>query len=705
MADSCHAANYASTAPFVFFKTLANGSHLSIAPSYDTGTGLCYYPSANCLHGQRCCSISPWVKDANAKSTQIINMASPVIFFGCICFVTRWLDQIRNRLPAVSGESRNTTSRPPSGLPERLNMMGIYLGVTAVTTASIIMADSTQLALPVPQRNSMLAAVAFLTPVKEVFQFLEDTTTVKITHAMGTGDYSPIRSIAYVGVVGGVLAGVAGAALMTVLAAWPSAIEVLLAPGAAQATDDNPGCDLLPTAAEVVDNAKILWFMTSWAWPLQFVAMVLTGLLMGAREFGLYGLASVLAQATMLVTWFLGPKPQNLDLLGWSGFMASLVFCLSLALAILANRPLRQKYGLLFCVREVAAEGASQSLNDNDSVQKNTLLDGLLAMTLDLVLQAGISIAVFVAGFLSLQDMYQLSAAGAALPQYTAYAAGLGYIVKLSGSALVGRKAYREFATLMRVIIGLSAMLGIVSALGIFPLKSGLAAFYSSQACEFASSKKCLGIYRGIFGGGVGTTTNDSTMFDTFTAFGVTTMFTCVFSVAKAALYACQDFVFMAKSSLVIFVVFFIPALLIARLHFATATALYVAQMLPTWCLTVVFLLRLPRKVSQMIRKAEEDMLASIARSIQQLRDARAITQGTASQLEDDDFARTLTSIITLFLETASSITKDKAACLFTDLELIDAGHRLYQELQTKCAKVRTHAAASHPLIPSAIQM
>ncbi|CAJ1359659.1 unnamed protein product [Effrenium voratum] len=370
-------------------------------------------------------------------------------------WLNRWMAAISRRYSAT-GEGAD--SRPPSGMPESVNLLGVYGGVVATVFVSIAMAQSTQLSLPVPQRNSMLAAVAFLTPVKDIFQFLEDTTTVKITFAMGAGDLSSIRHIVLVGLVGGLGAGILGALLMTALQGL-EVIEVLLAPGSAQAQLENPGCALLPSATEVVDTARGLWLLTSWSWPLQFCSMVLTGLLMGAREFALYGVASILAQAALGGLWFSGPKPQNLHLLGWAGFVSNAVFCGSLALFIAVHRPLRQKYGLLLEARTVEANGAREALSAEAEASggtKGVLLDGLLAMTLDLALQAAGTISVFVAAYVSLQDMYQLSAAGAALPQFTAYAAGLGYVVRLAGGALVGRQAHEEFAFLMKVMIGLS---------------------------------------------------------------------------------------------------------------------------------------------------------------------------------------------------------------------------------------------------------
>ena len=45
------------------------------------------------------------------------------------------------------------------------------------------------------------------------------------------------------------------------------------------------------------------------------------------------------------------------------------------------------------------------------------------------------------------------------------------------------------------------------------------------EACEFANTRECLGIYAGLFSSGLGK--YDSTIFDTFRAFGFTVFATC----------------------------------------------------------------------------------------------------------------------------------------------------------------------------------
>ncbi|CAE7750741.1 unnamed protein product, partial [Symbiodinium pilosum] len=317
---------------FVYYETLANGSHPIASASLDNASGLCFYPTLSCAQ-QPCCLVDGWVHDAESHSTAYVNYGSMTVYILFTVWLQRWLK--KNEADAES--QAIPIPDAPSGVPEHLNLLGVYLGVIATVIVGIAMAESTQLALPVPERNSMLAATAFLTPVKDIFQFLEDTTTVKITHAMGVGDISGVRSIFKMGVLGGLACGVVGAALMTLLAYWPTAIEVLLAPGSSQAQRENPGCHLLPSATEVVATARGLWLLTSWSWPFQFVAMVLTGLLMGAREFALFGLANILCQMTLAGTWFFGPKPQDLPLLGFAGFAANVVLVAVMALAVVLN--------------------------------------------------------------------------------------------------------------------------------------------------------------------------------------------------------------------------------------------------------------------------------------------------------------------------------------------------------------------------------
>ena len=82
-------------------------------------------------------------------------------------FHCKMLVHQRVNVAFFSGYDGDEDPRPPSGINDGLNLLGVYVGICVTVFVSIAMASSTQLALPVPERNSMLAAMAFLTPVKD----------------------------------------------------------------------------------------------------------------------------------------------------------------------------------------------------------------------------------------------------------------------------------------------------------------------------------------------------------------------------------------------------------------------------------------------------------------------------------------------------------------------------------------------------------
>jgi Na+-driven multidrug efflux pump len=217
-----------------------------------------------------------------------------------------------------------------------------------------------------------------------------------------------------------------------------------------------------------------------------------------------------------------------------------------------------------------------------------------MAMVYDVTLQLMGSITVYVAAFESLPTLYQLSAAGAALPQYTAYASGVSFMCKIVGSGLIGHGSYDRFRKFMNGMFGVALLLGLVAFVAIYPFRTAISATYAIQSCGFAYSQNCLGVYRNLFG--------HEGIDITFEIFTFSACFTCITAVARAGLYACQDFAFMAKASVVAFVLVFLPTLLIARFAFESAAALYLAANLPGWFLTVVFLLRLQYNTRKMIR-------------------------------------------------------------------------------------------------------
>ena len=77
----------------------------------------------------------------------------------------------------------------------------------------ISLANLTQEKLPLPVRNSQMAADAYLSPLREVFQFLEDVMTVHINVAIGMQATEVVRSSLLLGVGSGLLLGSIAAAV------------------------------------------------------------------------------------------------------------------------------------------------------------------------------------------------------------------------------------------------------------------------------------------------------------------------------------------------------------------------------------------------------------------------------------------------------------------------------------------------------------
>eukprot|EP00415_Alexandrium_ostenfeldii_P001354 UN1354 len=246
------------------------------------------------------------------------------------------------------------------------------------------------------------------------------------------------------------------------------------------------------------------------------------------------------------------------------------------------------------------------------AVQRRALKDGLLAMCLDLSLQASVTMGVYVAGYQGLDVLYQISAAGAAFPQYTALSGGLSYVVKVAGGAMVGDRMFVEFRTLMVAMVLCAAVVGAMSAYAVLAYRIELAGAYGVRTCAFASDSACFGVYAGLFGGSSG----EPTILGTFTMLAVNASIFSLFNVARAGLYACQDFGFMALSAAVVLLTVFLPAILIARNVFDSAEAVYVASALPTWVLTVVFFIRLLQNSRDMLCGAKGPWLHSLEQDL-----------------------------------------------------------------------------------------
>jgi len=515
-----------------------------------------------------------------------------------LCYMQQMAPEAAAEAAAVMGTGSGV--KPPSGMYPCLDKVFMYSGIFSLAALNVMIATSSQAKLTVPQRNSMIAADAFLTPVKEIFQFLEDTVTVKITYAMAQNDSEAVNAVLIVGVVGGAIMGAIAALGTTALAYWPAAIAVLLAPGADRHQTDFPGCGLVPSAETMVLEARSYWVLRSWTWPFAFIALVLTGLILGSKELGLWGVALIASQATLGVIWFFGPKvglPLDLSLLGWAYFLSAVVFVGALSLCVVCNRNLVRQYRLRLCPQRPTLGGSSiiqvagASVRRAHDVGKDAIKHGLIAMVLDLCVQLCITIGIYAAGELGLPQLYQLSAMQAAMPTYgTSWALGVGYAIRLVGAGLVGGQQYFAFGMFVHSMTACGLAFAVLTVGTVIPWRRAVAFGYGSQACQFASDTNCLPIYAGMFGEGDSIT---NTLQASFGVFAPAAGSYSLFMITKAGLYACFDFAFMAWWSVAALFVVFLPGILVASQVYKTAAALYVAMYLPMLFLAIVFYIKL----------------------------------------------------------------------------------------------------------------
>merc|ERR1712032_1076711 len=120
-----------------------------------------------------------------------------------------------------------------------------------------------------------------------------------------------------------------------------------------------------------------------------------------------------------------------------------------------------------------------------------------------------------------------------------------------------------------------------------------------SRACQFAADSACLPIYDRVFGGG---RASGTTLQTTMNSVWLIVCVRCAYRVLKAALYACQDFVYMASVSIWCFVFISIPAIVTMHYFFESTLAAVLVMALPNFVALLLFGWRLCLNLSMMRR-------------------------------------------------------------------------------------------------------
>lgn len=603
---------------FVFYRSESNGSHTEVQPRAAAG-GLCYYPEATCEVTEfSCCTVTRAV----SKEADRCQLHNTLYCFAAI-FLTFQLPGLCRRLgftrsKASEEESAEEASESQedseedepessqSGVCVRrvlriLAGLAIVAFIAAEVYCAILIANATQRALTVPERNSMLAADAFLVPLVEIFQFLEDVVAVKISAAMVTGETHLVRHILIMGVVGGILCGTVAASVATAICSWPAAIQWILAPYSMH--DSYLQCPLVPQGPAAADSARMYWLLQVWSWPLGFACRAIKGFLFGSGDIVLgmtvLGLANGMVSIGGIYLFFL-PQP-SLDSLGWISFASSGASFLILLAMFAARRDLRKRYDLRITRPSDETAASRPAEFSVRSLWKDTSREGFMAMILDVSAQMPATVGIYTAGTrLGLGAMYQISSLQAAFPQYgLAWVIGLTYVLRLRGTQLVSEGEYTQFRGLFRLATVYSLLLVVAVAASVIPYSDALSFLQAEQACEYASDLSCLPHYSSIFGGGH---MKGDTLQQAFLYFFTPVLIArCFYQVFKAGMYVCLDWSFMATVGLISLSCIFVPAILVAVWGLGTASAIFVAMYLPWLFMTGAFMLRTRHNIKKML--------------------------------------------------------------------------------------------------------
>lgn len=502
---------------------------------------------------------------------------------GSGCPIHKKRDFLAELLPSLQGIVK-------MGLP-------LFLAVTVV--AQIKMAESIQRTFKTPERNAIGAAGAFLVPIGQIFQFLEDTVTVKVNYSIAQGTKAKTHTIFWTGIRGALLSGTAVAIILTILAVSDTTLPKILAPGAENDLKLYPNCNLIPgSAQEVAATVRKYFIIQSWTFPLSYTVLVFTGLIIGSMQLSAWAYSMLMGETTLLLVWFLTPlNDRTSELLGWAYFAQAAVPVICFFSFFTSSTPFRDYTGVSFMrtqhepqtARDVmeAADGKEYKSPRISQEQRALIIDGLRVMMLDLCLTLASTITYYVALSHSAATTYELNALQSATPAFgVSYTFAIAYFAKILGAQFMGRGTHTHFRTLIHITMAAVFVIMVIQMSLIFSEIDAVAYYFSKPACEFAGTESCAPLYRDIF------LANDNVR-DVFVCFAPIVAIVSAFNPLRAFVSVCLDFDFMCRSAVAAFVFGFVPAICITTAVGTTATGLYISQNMPIIILTVIFAIRL----------------------------------------------------------------------------------------------------------------
>lgn len=638
-------------AAYVYEERLPNMSTLPSLPKPDPlGSGICVFLDTNCSWDD-CCNMTVNISNeynySNLHKTIVLNVIVGVFFSVLFIALT-----IRRKMAVSRGRE------PRGGSIFDLPCVTLVLGVVSIFIelfAQILLPMMTQLNFSVADRVAQTCADAFMLPIVAVFQFLEDSVTVKIMQAVSTHNYEVVSAILGIGIVGGLVLGSMAAALATSLVYINWTASFLLTPRSSFESNLYDTCPLLPTLEEQLPMAREYVLLQAWSWPFNFMNLTLRGFFLGAGECKFFFVVTILQVGMQVVALFRLAVYPTLAYLGWISLVTSAVGTLLFGLGLAFNKRIRQKYNVnCNCFRntsnvdddfpsvmEHSSADASISLSKSEvppselppfpvgtmgsemvpsytlsrsvlgsritsasssvvssvhaasNVRSQAIREGFQAMSIDLVMNTCSAVTVYTSVFCTgIGGFYQLCTLGSLAPAYgVANIQAVAYVIKVTGAHRIAARQFKEFKD-MYIHTILFVIILLAENVYLF-LKFGnpIAFAYAQHACIFVGDEHCTEVYRGVFGGGKSTRAGPGIQ-DNMLLICLIILVMCFFRVFKAALYASFDFAFMPKAAIITLITF-LPTIWVAYTTYNTSTGMMVAMNVPVLTLTLILLGRL----------------------------------------------------------------------------------------------------------------
>lgn len=605
--------------------------------------GVCVYPKANCSAdtiGNECCDLKGERKHGYSIATNLYNYGGIVlaVVIGRILNALRsqWIAAQRDKAARVvqdkakreakreaSGEhSESPTEEEADGEPgiagpryfaeltfrEKAQMLFDAGGYLAYLVSGIIvstkMTQEIAIELTSTQRVALqTGGTAFLVPFAILFSFLDDLVNIKVRFAIARMDFEEVNRRVRSGFVLGLLSGLAGAAIATLLTVNLGVFEDIVYPSGKSDEEEYPDCTALSSPKKVAKGFKTYFLLTVWQWPFNWALTSLNGFAKGSGQFWLLGWPAGIGNALTYSIWYAGLVndffEDKLLLLGVAYLAGSVFNSLVVIGAIVCNRPLRQKYGLRIPYLDATPPGLAETTWQQLLPDREFLVQSFYALIHRLVVVMSSTIGLYVAAFKGLTVAYKINTLTSILPQFsTAYATLWAFILQFAGSKYLAIGEWRGFRSLVLIIMFGSVLYIVLGLVTMLTWKRSIAEVLNQDACIYASEEACSDIYKQIF-----LSSSDSTVQVMQGPMSVAIVFELLVAMLLAALNVCQDYEYQAKWSAIAFVLAFVPAIIVASEAFEdSSSAIFIAMYFPHFLLLPMYAKRLSHNIDLMAR-------------------------------------------------------------------------------------------------------